>query len=406
MTRQLADWLPAFLDFTKGTESPRLMHFWSGVSAIAGALRRKVWIDMEWFQWTPSFYIIFVADPGVVTKTTTMDMGMNLLKEVPGIKFGPDSVTWQALAGKFVEAEEMFEFEGGYYPMSPLTLASGELGDLVNPQDRAMINFYISMWDGRKNYDKATKMSGNDNINRPWINLIGCTTPHWIADNMPKAVVGGGFTSRCIFVFAEEKETLVTFPDEHVRPDHAERRAALINDLEHMAVNLVGPYTIPEDARAWQRAWYEKLWRDRSDLFDKEAFKGYRARKQTHLNKLAMVLAASRSDERVVTLEDMLIADKMLVESEKHLEKVFSRIGRSETSLESERLLRFVKAYGKLPYAKVMKHFLDSFPDHKDFEGVLTGLLRSNQVKLVFEGMPRMENGKMVQDSFLVYCGE
>ena len=109
MARLLKDWLPAFMAYTAGTEAPRMMHFWCGVSAIAGALRRKVWIDMKRFRWTPTFYIIFVAPPGIISKTTTMDMGMDLLKQVPGIKFGPNSVTWQALVTSFAAASESFE---------------------------------------------------------------------------------------------------------------------------------------------------------------------------------------------------------------------------------------------------------------------------------------------------------
>jgi len=227
VTRLLKDWLPAFMDYTTGTEAPRIMHFWVGVSAIAGVLRRRVWIDMKRFKWYPNFYIILVAPPGVISKTTTMDMSIELLKQVPGIKFGPDVVTWQALVTKFAEAGEEFPYGEDFIPMSPLTLASGEFGNLINPQDRDMINLYITLWDGRSSFEKVTKMSGNDTISAPWINMIGCTTPHWIADNMPSATVGGGFTSRCVFVYGDKKENFIAYPDEHTKPDHEEYQRKL-----------------------------------------------------------------------------------------------------------------------------------------------------------------------------------
>jgi hypothetical protein len=187
MPRLLKDWLPAYLEFTAGTEAPRLMHFWTGVSCIAAVLRRKVWLDMTRFKWYPNFYIIFVAPPGIISKTTTMDMGMDLVKLVPGIKFGPDVVTWQALVTAFAAAQEDFQFGEDWVPMSPITLASGELGNLINPQDRDMVNLFITLWDGRSTFEKITKGSGTDIVSAPWINMIGCTTPHWIADNMPAA---------------------------------------------------------------------------------------------------------------------------------------------------------------------------------------------------------------------------
>lgn len=406
MTRVLKDWLPAFMDYTSGTEAPRLMHFWCGVSAIAGALRRKVWIDMKRFKWTPTFYIIFVAPPGIISKTTTMDMGMDLLKQVPGIKFGPDVVTWQALVGKFAEAGESFQYGDDWYPMSPLTLASGEFGNLINPLDKDMINFYITMWDGRSTFEKVTKHSGNDTIEAPWINMIGCTTPHWIADNMPAATVGGGFTSRCIFVYGDRKENFIAYPDEHVSKDYEAQRAALIADLEHISVNLTGPFQLPEESRIWGRDWYQKLWTRSGQKQDSDHLDGYMARKQTHMHKLAMVLSASRSDSLIISVEDLILANAMLEEAEVHLEKVFSRIGRSEDSLQAERFIGFIKRNSPVPYTKAYSHIHSYFPDFRDFEGILAGAIRSGVVRMEFTGTPRMgPDGKMMQDATLLYTG-
>ena len=107
MARNFRDWLEAFCDYAQYGEAPRRMYFWVGVSAVAGALRRKVWIDQAYFRWHPNFYIILVAPPGIVSKSTTASIAMRLLRRVPRIKFGPDVVTWQALVGAFAEATEM-----------------------------------------------------------------------------------------------------------------------------------------------------------------------------------------------------------------------------------------------------------------------------------------------------------
>lgn len=172
MARNFPDWIPAYLEYTKGTEAPTQMHFWTAVSCIASCLRRKVWIDMKRFRWHPSFYIVFVAPPGIVSKTTTMDLGMDLVKQVPGVKFGPDVVTWQALVTAFAAAQEDFQHGEDWVPMSPLTLASGEFGNLLNPQDRDMVNLFITLWDGRSSFEKVTKGSGTDIVSAPWINMV------------------------------------------------------------------------------------------------------------------------------------------------------------------------------------------------------------------------------------------
>lgn len=400
MARNFPDWIPAYLEYTKGTEAPTQMHFWTAVSCIASCLRRKVWIDMKRFRWHPSFYIVFVAPPGIVSKTTTMDLGMDLVKQVPGVKFGPDVVTWQALVTAFAAAQEDFQHGEDWVPMSPLTLASGEFGNLLNPQDRDMVNLFITLWDGRSSFEKVTKGSGTDIVSAPWINMVACTTPHWIADNMPAATVGGGFTSRCVFVYADKKENFVALPDEHSRPDHTEFAGRLAADLEHISVNLVGGYTIPEDARVWIRAWYEKLWTAEAPARSDEQLNGYLARKQTHMMKLALILAVSRGDEQVITLVDFMLADKMLEATEPNLDKVFSRIGRTEESLQAERFVAYVKRSGAVPYQTAYRFVYTHFPDLRDFEGMLEGSIRSGQVKMQYTG-----NSTRPEDALFVYTG-
>ena len=102
----------------------------------SGALRRRVWIDMSYFKWHVNQYIIFVAPPGIVSKSTTVAIAMDLLRKVPGVQFGPDVVTWPALVTAFAAATEQFQLGEEWYTQSALTLVRSEFGNLVNPQDQ------------------------------------------------------------------------------------------------------------------------------------------------------------------------------------------------------------------------------------------------------------------------------
>ena len=386
MARNFSRWLDAYLEFSSYSEAPKEMRFWAGVSALAGTLRRKVWLDQKYYTWYPNFYVIFVAPPGVVSKSTTADVALSLLREVPGIRFGPDVVTWPALVQAFAASCESFELDGEFYPMSALTLVASELGNLINPQDRELINLYIDLWDGRKKLEKVTKTSGSDVVEAPWINMIGCTTPHWIADNMPPAIVGGGFTSRCIFVWADKKEKFVAYPADSVPPDFHERRLALIQDLEHISSTLAGEYVLTPQAKEWGKVWYEELWTARPLHLMNEKLDGYIARKQTHLHKLAMVLAASRKDELTLEREDLMLAQQMLQSVEQNMELVFSRIGKTEASLQLESLINYVRSRDSIPMDEAMRYIHDHFPDYRDMEGVVSGLLRAGYVELAQKG--------------------
>lgn len=382
MARHHADWLTAFMDYAKFGEAPRHMYFWAGVSAVAGALRRRVWIDQAYFKWYPNFYICLVAPPGIVSKSTTAGISMNLLRQVPGVNFGPDVVTWPALVTKFAEATEGFEYDGLIHAMSALTLESSEFGNLLNPQDKDMVDLLVSLWDGKQGkFDKSTKHSGNDAIENPWINLIACTTPSWIAGNFPEYMIGGGFTSRTIFVYADAKAKYVAYPGLRVPSNLKEQEACLVEDLTHIST-LVGEYTLSPGAVEWGEKWYKKHYSERPANLDDDRFGGYIARKQTHVHKLAMVIAASSSDSMCITEEHLDIAHTMVTDLEPDMRFVFSRVGRSDVSLYTERLVGFVhsKGQGGVPYAEAYRYVHSYFPSLRDFEDVLAGCLRSGYI--------------------------
>lgn len=397
MARLLPDWLSTYLKYTSGTEPPQLFHFWCGVSAIAGALRKHVWNDQLRFKWFPNFYIILVAPPGIISKTTTMDLSMDLLKKVPTIRFGPDVVTWPALVKIFAEAGEMFSFGEEYVPMSALTLASGELGNLINPRDPDLMMLYITLYDNKAGIEKVTKTSGSDSVNAPYLNMIGCTTPDWLAENMPLAAIGGGFTSRCIFVFGDKKENFIAWPKKAAREDAALLKNDLIQDLEHISTNLLGPVEMTTEAEDWYEAIYTELWKSGRAEADDDLVKNYLARKQAHMVKLAMVLVASGSDKLLIEKKHLAMAHEILTTTEKGFSKVFAKIGRTEESLHAERLLEFIRRRQTCTYMEAYRHVHLSFPNFKDFEGVLSGLVRSGYIKL---------EGATLATAKLVFCGQ
>lgn len=359
------------------------MHFWSGVSAIAGALRRKVWIDQAYFKWHANFYVVLVAPPGIVSKSTTAGIAISLLRKVPGIKFGPDVITWQALVGAFAEATESFQYSGMHWPMSALTIESSEFGNLFDPQNKDMVDLFVTLWDGKQGaFTKVTKMSGNDTVQNPWINIIACTTPAWIAGNFPDYLIGGGFTSRCVFVYADEKEKYVAYPGLSVPKNLAAIESALIADLEHISVALAGPYVLDSAAVAWGEDWYRRHYENRPPHLDDERFGGYIARKQTHIHKLAMIVAASARDQQIIVPEDLATANSMVSDLEVDMTQVFAKIGRSDDSIQAERFIGFVSKKKIVSYEEAYKFIHAYFPDCKEFEGIVMGAVRSGQIYL------------------------
>lgn len=362
------------------------MHFWVAVSTLAGALRRRVWLDMAYFRWHPNFYIILVAPPGIVSKSTTAGIGMQLLKKVPDIKFGPDVVTWQALVGSFAESTMTFQYQGDYHEMSALTIESSEFGNLLNPQDKEMVDLLVSLWDGKPGaFEKRTKGSGTDLVVNPWINLIACTTPAWIAGNFPEYMIGGGFTSRCVFVYAEKKAKYVAYPGMHVPKNLAQQAQMLIEDLIDIS-NMAGEYQLTADAYKWGEAWYTKHYSEKNLDLDDDRFGGYLARKQTHIHKLAMILAAAEGPRLIITAEHLATANTMVSDLEPDMQFVFSKIGKTEDSLYIERLIWYVHKRGGCKWDEAYRFVHTQFPKLSDFEGVITGAIRAGYLVLKPQG--------------------
>jgi len=342
--RKYADWLKAFVEYASFGEAPIKTLFWTGVSTIAGALRRRVWIEQKYFQWTPCFYIILVAPPGIVSKSTTANIGMNLLREIPGINFGPDVVTWQSLIESLGQSTELAfeEATGDYHPMSAITICSDEFGTFLDPSDKGMVDALVHLWDGKKGvFRKETKTSGKDVVESPWINIIACTTPGWIAANFPEHMVGGGFTSRCVFVYAQKKRQLVAYPGLCVPSDFDLRREKLIHDLEVIST-MIGEYRLTNEAVSWGEKWYEKHWQNRPPDLDNERFGGYLARKQTHIHKLAMILSAAKSSELKIHMTELDFATSMVSSLERDMPMVFESIGQTDITRGLSELVKLV----------------------------------------------------------------
>jgi len=335
------------VQFTAASEAPEKMHFWTGVSVIAGALRRRVWLNMQSFTWTPNFYIVLVAPAGIVAKSTTIGVGTRLLAKVPNIRFGPESMTWQALGQALADATEYLTLPsqpgdandpGGNgtaktpppIPMSCLTIGIGELGTFLRSDDSQLISFLIRVWDGQSDvFRHKTKSSGDIEVPNSWLNIIAATTPPWIRANFSEEFIGSGFTSRVLFVFADKKRHLVPYPDEIIpKKDYYDLEKLLLEDLIHIS-KLAGEAKLSQFARLWGRDWYIQHCNSPGVHLSSDRVAGYVARKQSHLHKLAIVLSASRRDDLLITDDDLQEAETHLLELEADMLKVFEFIGSS-----------------------------------------------------------------------------
>lgn len=370
------------MEYTRHLEAPDQFHFWSAVATIAGALRGKVWIDMGYWKWKPNFFIIFVAPPGISTKSTTIGVGQEFLRSVDGIHFGPDSATWQGITDAFLESTEIFSLPSGEnFQSSSITVAASELGTFLDPRNREMVDVLVDLWDGRDvPWKRRTKHEGASEIPHPWLNFIGATTPGWLAENFPEYAVRGGFTSRTVFIFANHKRHFIAYPGRQIDKSDTKLRYQLMADLQILA-KLAGPFELTEDAFQWGTDWYESHWAARpSGLGSNDRLSGYLARKQTHLHKAAMIMSAARSDDLKITQGDLEIALVAIEAIEKEMLTVFDNVTDDPRVKNAQVILSAVKAHPQGIALRALWRLMISNMSKWEFDNALAGAVSAGLI--------------------------
>lgn len=375
--RKLESWISTYAEFTQQTEAPAEFHMWTAVSTIAAALNRKCWIDMGSFNIYPSMYIIFVAPPGVATKSTTAGIGNSMLEETEVIKLASSSGTWQAMLDEIAECERVVTVQPGKpsITISPIHIFASELGTFLNASDGEQVDVLTDLWDGKSKFKRRTRGSGVQEIVRPYINLLGCTTPAWLTKNAEEHFIGGGFFSRTIFVYASKKERLIPYPTDTF---NYSLRKDLVNDLERIG-EMKGEFTLDPEAKEWGAKWYVETYENTPAHIKGEKFQGYIARRQNHLHKVAMVVSASQSSSMVITKEHMIIASNMLYVAENNLKTIYDSIVTNDKvgayKLTKQTIQRLGKSTKPLLFQE-LAHKLS----YQDFEDACKALVFSGEV--------------------------
>lgn len=322
--REYSDWLTAFVDYAKAfSETPEKFLYWSGVSAIATALERRVWIDQGRYMLYPNFFIVYVSEAGRVQKSTTIRSATSLLKQLKGVNIAPKSCTWEGfvqLLTQLHRADGELTLEGANTAVAPILVAASELSVFFDPEDKGKTSALVELWDCDDVFDRFTKMYQMETVEQPCVNLLAGTTPSWIRDSFDRWSREGGLVARTIFLYESKKRQLVPFPKRSQPKGADEIKAKLIRDLEYMQ-DLKGEFIIAEDAYAFGEKWYEE---HNAKMEKAEDATGFADRKQAHILKLAMVISASRRESRLITLQDMQDATNQIDAVESDFARVFS----------------------------------------------------------------------------------
>jgi hypothetical protein len=376
--RQCENWVQTFCQWTlPRSESPETFIFWSGVFALAGAMRRRVRVPRRLLgSWDafPNLYVIFVAPPGKARKSTTLNYVEDLYEGLaPGtLTPAPTFVTQAALLDRLIKSTD-----------SSVYVLSAEFASLIAKSGVSMFEFLTDMFDGRRHVEGATISRGVEFAEKPCVNLLAATTPKWIAENMPESVIGGGFASRVIFIYEDKVRRRKFFYDDLDPKEYESLRDKLVADLQHIA-SLEGEFNFADAAaRNFIVDWYNST-ADNIPTTNYRLF-GYYERKPAHVLRLAMLLRLAYSDELILSVEDLESAIYQLEITEGKLAKAFQAVGKNVYSSEQDEIFAYITEHGKVERFKLLQEFYSAAEPNK-LEELINGLLSMGVIRVEIEG--------------------
>lgn len=360
------------------SEPPLSYKLWVGISVIASCLRRKCvlrWGDIDFY---PNMYIVLVGPSGKCRKGTAMGPGFRLIREM-GIKVSAEAITREALIRELCDANESHvePKSGQMYLHSSLTIFSQELTVFLGYNNQQLMSDLADWYDCRDSWTYRTKHFGSDEIRGVWVNLIGATTPELIQTTLPRDAIGGGLTSRMIFVFENKKGKTVAIPFKSDSEIALERR--LLFDLEQICL-MSGEFKVTEAfVEEWIK-WYTKA--DSSPPpFNDYRFVGYFERRATHLLKLSCIFSASRSNDMTIEVGDFKRALGLLHMTESMMPYTFSGFGRNPLSDITTKVMAIIASRGEILASEILRTFYNDI-DSQMLTSIIKTVSNMNYAKV------------------------
>lgn len=387
MARLLDDWLNRYVELMTNTEPALIFDKWTGFSVIAAALRRKVSLRLGRLIYYPNIYVVFVAEPGVARKTQAIKFGTEFLDAIPEIRVGSDSSTKEALTDDIeLAANKDISSDGSDTMHCSLNIISKEFETFLGQkkENTRMLTALTDLYDCPDKWSARTRHSTSNEIVNPWLNLLAATTPDSLANSFPVSAIGGGLTSRMLFIWADRRKKSVAVP--FMTEEEAILKDKLIKDL-YLISRITGSYILTADTlRRWTE-WYNSYDEDESGerICTDASFGGWYSRKPSTILKVSMLCAASESDSLHIKWHHIERAIEEIRQVELVMGNAFRAIGRSEISGEVDMVLQIIKTYKTISEKQLMSMVIRDI-DSTKFDRVIDTLRKTGKVDRVYKG--------------------
>jgi hypothetical protein len=384
--------LKGITEYCLDTEVPGIFALWAGVSTISATLGRDCFVSQGHFVVYSNTYIILVAGSAKCRKSTAINIASRFIESVdPKIKTLSQKMTPEALIGTLSGTL------GGEEGSTIITAhAEGiavvdEMATMIdaNSFKSGMIPILTKLYDC-EDFQYETRGRGREDVSNPCLSILAGSTLHWIKEAIPQVAIGGGFTSRVIFVYTDTVDKLIPWPTKNDANDKI--KSDIHHDL-NLVAKIRGPFAFDAEAKKYYSEEYIRFIQN-SDFYDNKNLAGYAGRRHILLLKLSMIVSASERDSKLVNLKDVEVALKILQSAETNMPNVLAQISSEPIGDVCEEVLHIIRHRTKVSrrdLLKLMRHKLvardlDVIVDTLAEAGIITSGIEGKDIIYIYLG--------------------
>lgn len=349
------------------TDSPPDFHPHAALVTLSAALGNRVYCHAFGFRPIyPNLWTVILAPSGY-GKSAPLDLSENLIRMAGlGERLLPTSFTQEALLGAIEKAET-----GAVLYAQEFSALLAMMGRDYNA---GCMQVLTELYDVPVEYDRIL-MKSVVKLQRPFISILGASSPEWFAETFKGNMLRGGFLARFMFCPSREAGPYVGLA--------GTRDSAVEAPLAHhlkLLTELSGEVSLNKVLReynAWDRDYRENVRKDCPPEFS-----GMRSRAGALVLKTAMLFHFSHDPQ---TLElcprDLALAIQFVTASQDRAERYLSEeVAHNPDDVDRLRILEIIRRNaGRVLWGKALK---DSHLSAFKFKNAIETLEQSDRVRL------------------------
>ena len=367
-----------YLNYTKSHESPEDFHLWVAMTLLAMAVKRNVFMNRGYYKLYPNIYTILVAESALLRKSSSIRIGLNLIKEAlpTELNIFAQKITPEGLIHYLALISEEQK-------KSEATIVSDELAVTLGncAKDPTLLQLLTTLYDSADRFEYATISRGIEKCENICVSMLAGSTPEWLKSSMPEDAVGGGFFSRLIIINRLECGRRNPHPEDTIDPEVKQQKETCIGDLRAIA-EVKGEFKWEPRAKQMFSDWY-------CDYNEPDKapghLRGYYGRKGDTIIKLAMLCSLSQNDSLLLTERDFNFALKLLNENEQYLTDIINKMGQTQTGKDMAQVLNIISSAGFISHSQLLRRVSYKF-DKDTLRLICETLKESGQIDAGFDG--------------------